>query len=229
MEKNLNNDYDLEELVFKVFLKHIKNHKLYVAFRLSVNHNNSIRDIFHIIYPRVYDNEEYCNSIDRIYRIGSAFNNANSFQNLLGLMRACNGGRKLKVSNDGKFQMAIMQMVNNLLHSCVEYKALKDGNMKSLQELGATIFKEVCQRLFGDSFEDKTEEAIDPRQKKFLSKMAEMGGTPSFENIDKDFLRMLHDQIRNRTWEESEENTTSRYRRVPRTPWFDDDDDLMWL
>lgn len=230
MNKHIDSNYDLEELVLRVFLKHVKSRKLYVAFRLSVNHTNCMRDIFHVVSLKMIPNS-YIDGSEKLNRVGSSFTSADSYSTLLHMMRDCCGGHKLNVTNDGKFQIAIMQMVNSLIHNCIEYKVLANGNLQCLEELGGSIFKEVCHKLFGDSFEDKTEEAIDPNQREFLRKMAEMGGAQNPMHIDRNFIRMVHDQMRQRQNEEPRRNNET-WRNIPSAPYFlddDDDDDFEWL
>lgn len=235
MRKHNDSNYDLEELVLRVFLKHVKANKLYVPFRWSVNHNvGAINDIFHIISSRAVS-DNYRNSINRITSNGTAFNGSDSFPNMVVIMRECNGGKKLTVSNDGKFQIAIMQMVNNLIHCCIEFKASEKHGIRFLEEFGSSVFNEVCQKLFGDSFVDKTEEAIDPRQKEFLDKMAKMGGMPNLEHMDNRFIKMLQDEMRKRMRQrqEEEERPDRLWRIAPtigtwsNSPW-DVDDNIGW-
>ena len=188
MNKRKDNNLELEELVLKVFLKHIKTNNLYVAFRLSVNHDNGrIKDIFHNFCSKAAF-DFYHVSVDKVRRNGSPFMNVCSFDGMAAMMRECNGGKKLTVTNDGKFQIAIMQMVNNLLHSCVEYAVTKD--IRLLEKIGSAIFEEVCKKLFGDAFVDKTEEAIDVHHRDFLKKMHEMEMLNP-EHLDRDFLELI--------------------------------------
>lgn len=194
MRKHMDS-YDLEELVLRVFLKHVKVNKLYVPFRWSVNHQGgALRDIFHVISYRM-DNGIYRSAWENHK---NPFGNSNSFNDMIVAMRECNGNKKLMVTNDGKFQLAVMHMVNNLIHCCIEKRIAEKGDMKFLEQFGASVFKEVCHKLFGDSFVDKTEESFDPRQKEFLTKMAEMGGMPPIEHLDRDFFETMRREMEKR-------------------------------
>jgi hypothetical protein len=236
MNKRKDNNLELEELVLKVFLKHIKANNLYVAFRLSVNHDDGrIKDIFHNFCSKAAF-DFYHVSVDKVRRNGSPFMHVRSFDDMTAMMRECNGGKKLTVTNDGKFQIAIMQMVNNLLHSCVEYAVTKD--IRLLEKIGSAIFEEVCKKLFGDAFVDKTEEAFDANQRDFLKKIQEMG-IPNPEHLDRDFFELMRrsmsrrralgempppPQEGDRLW-----GFTEPTRVVERYPWVNDDDlEIDW-
>jgi len=227
MRKHTNSNYDLEELVLKVFLKHVKANNLYIAFRWSVNHNNAYRDIIHALSSQMMK-DSYRHSLDRMSKLGSSFIYSSSIEEILTAMRNCNGGHKVNIVNDGKSQMIIMAMVNNLIHSCIEHAIIKD--IQRLEKLGSSVFEEVCKKLFGDAFKDMTEEAIDPKQKEFFEKM---GGIPNLEHIDEKFLRMIHDEMRRRMQERNGEEEDKKIRgwrtsiaaRPWRNPW---DDDLDW-
>ena len=54
--KEKNKDFEIEELVFRTFLKYIKANNLYTAFRLSINHTRGDKDIFHIESPCCINN-----------------------------------------------------------------------------------------------------------------------------------------------------------------------------
>ena len=199
MRKN-KKGFEIEETVFKTFLKHVKAKKLYPIFRWSVNFTNghpSSTDIFHRLSATLI--RDYRNKIDRVKRCGSSFINAHSVDDILLLMKDSHD-KNIVVEDTSKFQMAIMNMVNILLHSCIEY-SIPRGNMMFLEELGSSIFEESCRALLGDSFKDITEEAIDPRQREFLAKIQDMvmahGGIPyGNEMLNENLLRGLRDEIR---------------------------------
>lgn len=224
--------YEIEELVLKTFLKHVKANNLYVAFRWAVHHEHKNRDLIHALSARMcYD--RYNESMNRIAHMGCSFTHSNSMDSILRSMREMHGGTKLNVANDSKFQIVIMQMVNNLIHSCVEHAISHD--MKRLEKLGSTIFEEVCKTLLGDSFKDVTEEAMDPRQRELAEKMAAMGGMLDPSHLDRDFLRLMQEQLRQRLEIERENaEDEPRRRRRPQMGYtapdwyFDIDDDNPW-
>lgn len=225
MRKHTDSNYDLEELVLRVFLKHVKANNLYIAFRWSVNHNNAYRDIIHALSSHML-RDSYKNSIYRISKVGSSFQFSSSINEMLRDMRNCSsGGHKVNVVNDGKCQMIIMTMVNNLIHSCIEHAIVKD--FERLEKLGSSVFEEVCKKLFGDSFKDMTEEAIDPKQREFFEKMSKMGGMPNPEHIDDRLMRMIHEEMRRRMRNRrDEDDEAERDWRIghPYVPLHTDDD-----
>ncbi len=159
---------DVETLVFRIFLKHVKMHHLYPQFRCSVNISNRHRDLFHTVAFRVLPS--YNELVSRLQYSGSAFSHARSLDELLSLMRTSMGVGKIE--NNGKCQMRLMNLINSLIHSCIEYSIRQDFQI--LEALGEGIFNEVCHELFGDSFVDKTQEELDPRQREMIEKYGSM-------------------------------------------------------
>ena len=159
---------DVETLVFRIFLKHVKIHHLYPQFRCSVNISNRHRDLFHTVAFRVLPS--YSELVGRLQYSGSAFSHARSLDELLSLMRTSMGVGKIE--NNGKCQMRLMNLINSLIHSCIEYSIRQDFQI--LEALGEGIFNEVCHELFGDSFVDKTQEELDPRQREMIEKYGSM-------------------------------------------------------
>ena len=217
--------YEIEELVFRVFMKHVKANKLYIAFRWSVNHNDRTKskDIIHTL-SRNMCRDRYCKSLDMMGRIGCGFTNASSIDSILEIMRNMNGKKKLTVSNDGDFQMEIMHMVNNLVHSCIEHALHKD--IRKIEKIGSAIFEECCQKLIGDSFVDKTNDMMVPKDQEVINKMVEMGLPPNME-----FLEQLKTQLFERLnrRDENQDDFDLRFN----SPWIPDctpiyDDDLDW-
>lgn len=159
---------DVEVLVFRIFLKHVKIHHLYPQFRCSVNISDRHRDLFHTVAFRVLPS--YSELVGRLQYSGSAFSHARSLDELLSLMRTSMGVGK--IDNNGKGQMKLMNLINSLIHSCIEYSIRQDFQI--LEALGEGIFNEVCHELFGDSFVDKTQEELDPRQREMIEKYGSM-------------------------------------------------------
>jgi hypothetical protein len=159
---------DVETLVFRIFLKHVKMHHLYPQFRCSVNISNRHRDLFHTVAFRVLPS--YNELVSRLQYSGSAFSHARSLDELLSLMRTSMGVGKIE--NNGKCQMRLMNLINSLIHSCIEYSIRQDFQI--LEALGEGIFNEVCHELFGDSFVDKTQEELDPRLREMIEKYGRM-------------------------------------------------------
>ena len=181
---------DLEELVFKVFLKHVKSNNLYIPFRWSVNINGKDKDIIHVLSSNLCHGT-YHNSKDRIARIGCAFSMSRSISDIISTLRLEN--RYVKIENTSKFQIALMNMVNMLIHNCIEHAVHE--NIKLLEKIGSDVFEEVGKKLFGEDFKDITEEALDPSQREFMNKMQIMRSLPSREEMAR-YLRLMHEKMR---------------------------------
>lgn len=160
----------LEALVFRVFLKHVKANNLYIAFRWAVNRDNAHKDIIHALSSSLC-RQSYRHSSDRISRLGCAFVSAHSIDDIIRFMQA-EGGKSCN-DDDRKLQMTIMNMVNMLIHSCIEHALTND--MPRLEKIGSAVFEEVGKKIFGDDFKDMTEEVIDPRHHELFEKIKEMG------------------------------------------------------
>ena len=168
--KNKNKEkYDIELLILRIFLKHVKKHHLYHIFRCSVGIPNRHRDIFHTIASRVIRN--YKNSLSNLGMVNPYYANTRSLEEFLATMRSTSGG-DFKIENSGNCQMTVMNIVNGLIHSCIEY-AIGD-NFTVLEKIGEGVFTEVCQNLFGDEFVDKTTEMLKPEQIELLEKYGRM-------------------------------------------------------
>ena len=165
--------YETELLILRIFLKHVKLNHMYHIFRCSVGIQHRHKDLFHTIASRVLRNY---NSISKLGSIGSYYMNANSLKDLMDMMRGMYGGDVKNIDDSGKGQLALMNVVNGLIHSCIEY-AVKD-NFGILEKIGEGAFTEICEKLFGDKFEDKTKEAIDPRYIEMIEKYGRMMPPP---------------------------------------------------
>jgi hypothetical protein len=162
-------DYDVELLILRIFLKHVKKHHLYHIFRCSVGIPNRHRDIFHTIASRVMRN--YNNSLSNLGMVNPYYANTRSLEEFLATMRSTSGGN-FKIENSGNCQMTVMNIVNGLIHSCIEYAI--GNNFAVLEKIGEGVFTEVCQNLFGDEFVDKTTEMLKPEQMEMLEKYGRM-------------------------------------------------------
>ena len=219
-------DYEVEALVFRVFLKHIKANNLYIPFRWSVNRDKG--DIIHAISSTLCRNK-YRHSSDMMARIGAAFASAHSCDDIITGLRYT--GKRVKKENNEQFQMSLMNMVNVLLHNCVEHAVTED--MQILEKIGSAVFEEVGKTLFGDSFKDITKEAIDPMQRDFMDKMHEMGmDMPSLREESRErLMRFLRDRFRNerRRNQEQESEMPRGFAALdsrPPMPWdFEEDID----
>lgn len=204
---------DLEELVFRVFLKHVKSNNLYIPFRWSVNINGKNKDIIHMLSSNLCS-KNYCNSKDRIARIGCAFSMSHSIGDIINILRLEN--KNHKIENTSQFQISLMNMVNMLIHNCIEHAIHKDFQV--LEKIGSDVFEEVGKKLFGDDFKDMTEEALDPSQREFMDKMQRMRSLPSREEM-LNYLREMHDRMRHER-EEDKGQLLNRIDNIIYHEWF---------
>jgi hypothetical protein len=65
----------------------------------------------------------------------------------------------------GKVQMRITQILNTLLHSCVERTV---NNFLEIESIGQETFEMVCKEIYGDDFVDETEKNIPEEVKKLI-------------------------------------------------------------
>ena len=190
--RKIKEKYATELLIYRIFLKHVKLNGMYPIFRCSVNYNNNSRDIFHLLCKA---NQQYYDRMGRLTNSHSSYIGARSYEDILSIMRESLGGH-LTNTNDGKNQMAIMNAVNGLIHSCLEYGII-DGNYQILGQIGEAIFNEVCKAIFGDDFVDKTAEMISPEQAKMLEKMGGMMPPPmdmrgrNRSQVEREFMQWL--------------------------------------
>lgn len=164
--RKIKKEFETEFLIFKTFLKHAKMAHMYPQFRGSVNMMNRDKDLFYAIRNSI--DREYYNELSRLSSIHSTYLGCRDIDNLLETMRHSNGG-KLNVEYTAECQMKVMNTVNGLIHSCLEY-AIHD-DFKILEKIGGDVFNEVCTLLFGEGFVDKTNEIINPNNDKQISEM----------------------------------------------------------
>ena len=232
--KKIPKNFEIELSILRIFLKHVKMHHLYNQFRCSVNVQNRQRDLFHTIASRVFN--RYNDSVGKLGMIGSCYVSSTSLNDFLRIMRESCGGRIL-VENNNKGQMQLMNIVNNLIHSCIEYSV--GDRFTILEQIGEGVFKEVCQTLFGDDFVDKTMEGLDQKQLEMLERHGRMmpppmmgrgrrrGNDPQVEDEFRRWLDSMRDMMpqmppQNENWNGTPQNPTEPL------PWIDDFDDDDW-
>ena len=170
---------EVVELVVKTFLKHIKENKLYIPFRIAVNNRNCANDVYHIVLSQPSVRDRYTKSIQKLGRYGSNFYCVNNYIDLCKCTKKFNNScHTLKIEDSTEFQMAIMDMVNGLIHSCIEYYIETD--FKILEKLGEDIFKDVCTKLLGEAFEDKTKQMIDSRHEELMKLIGQVKDNPQY-------------------------------------------------
>lgn len=164
--RKIKKEFETEFLIFKTFLKHVKMAHMYPQFRGSVNMMNRDKDLFYTIRNSI--DREYHNELSRLNSIHSTYLGCRDVDNLLETMRHSNGGT-LNVEYTAECQMKVMNTVNGLIHSCLEY-AIHD-DFKILEKIGGDVFNEVCTLLFGEGFVDKTNEIMNPDNNAEIAEM----------------------------------------------------------
>ena len=168
--RKIKKEFETEFLIFKTFLKHAKMAHMYPQFRGSVNmmKMNRDKDLFYAIRNSI--DREYHNELSRLSGVHSTYLGCRDVDNLLETMRHSNGG-KINVEYTAECQMKLMNTINGLIHSCLEY-AIHD-DFKVLERIGGGVFDEVCTLLFGEGFVDKTNEIMNPDNDENIRKMME--------------------------------------------------------
>lgn len=166
--RKIKKEFETEFLIFKTFLKHAKMAHMYPQFRGSVNIMNRDKDLFYAIRNSI--DREYHNELSRLSGVHSTYLGCRDVDNLLETMRHSNGGR-INVEYTAECQMKLMNTINGLIHSCLEY-AIHD-DFKILEKIGGGVFDEVCTLLFGEGFVDKTNELMNPNNNENIRKMME--------------------------------------------------------
>ena len=231
-------NYELELMILRTFLKHVKEHHLYHRFRCSVGLRNRRKDLFHVIASRALTNY---NAICKLGDMGSYYMNADSLEDILAAMRRTHGG-KLNIENNSNCQMSLMNIVNGLVHSCIEYSITNDFHI--LEKIGEATFNEVCRNLFGDKFEDKTKEGMNPKQLEMMEKFGRLMPPPDmFERRrrgdyrmptneeEKAFQMWLHEYMSlKRDLEEIPEHGMEYNPPITPQMFYEDDDDFenLW-
>lgn len=98
-----------------------------------------------------------------------------------------------EASENGRYQMQIIQLINTLLRCCVE-SYVRD--FKRMEALGGEIFDKVCKTLFGDDFVDETEKFIPQNVKNALDAQQAFMESHGIEDIpqlrgNQDFARLM--------------------------------------
>lgn len=233
-KKKKSETYGIELLILRIFLKHVKMHHLYHRFRCSVGVSNRHKDLFHIIASRVLTNY---NAICKLGEMGSYYMNAKSLDEIAMTIRGMNGN-KLKIENDGNGQMMVMNIVNGLIHSCIEYAIGNDFTV--LEEIGEGAFTEICQNLFGDGFVDKTAELLKPEQMELLERYGRMIPPPNMGRRHRgdvippphhpnqeEFQRWMEEYLVRMPHQEQVEMTQPTFRNEPLV--WEDDIENDWL
>lgn len=167
-------DNVLMDMVFRCLCRVLKNRKIYHRFRcfIGVCDNSIYR---HDLATSVYTMLESMQPYVRIAQQGdNPFCNASNKEGIFYILRELLGKNNIitKENNGdmGKVQMRITQLLNTLLHSCVEKTV---GNFSEIERIGQETFDMVCKQIYGDDFVDETEKNIPEEVKRLIDAQRE--------------------------------------------------------
>ena len=162
-------DKVLMDMVFRCLCRVLKNKKIYHRFRCFIgiceksiySHDltTSIYTTLKCMQPYVRDAQQGDNPFC------SAANREDIFKILKQLLGEENVITKDGIKDMGKVQMRITQILNTLLHSCVERTV---NNFLEIESIGQETFEMVCKEIYGDDFVDETENNIPEEVKKLI-------------------------------------------------------------
>ena len=162
-------DKVLMDMVFRCLCRVLKNKKIYHRFRCFIgiceksiySHDltTSIYTTLKCMQPYVRDAQQGDNPFC------SAANREDIFKILKQLLGEDNVITKDGIKDMGKVQMRITQILNTLLHSCVERTV---NNFLEIESIGQETFEMVCKEIYGDDFVDETEKNIPEEAKKLI-------------------------------------------------------------
>ena len=162
-------DKVLMDMVFRCLCRVLKNKKIYHRFRCFIgiceksiySHDltTSIYTTLKCMQPYVRDAQQGDNPFC------SAANREDIFKILKQLLGEDNVITKDGIKDMGKVQMRITQILNTLLHSCVERTV---NNFLEIESIGQETFEMVCKEIYGDDFVDETENNIPEEVKKLI-------------------------------------------------------------
>lgn len=163
-------DRDLQILVFKYLCRVLKNRKIYHRFRCFIGNGESVVSFtrkpciyglyssFQCMKP-IIDVALSQTSENPFFRTTTIDSVITAFEGMLGKYDTVNEW------DDGKVQQRITQLINTLMHCCVE-KTVKD--FRQLEDIGRETFDMVCRKIFGNNFVDETEKGLPDNIKKIL-------------------------------------------------------------
>jgi hypothetical protein len=163
-------DRDLQILVFKYLCRVLKNKKIYHRFRCFIGYDMTDMTIGGMYKHNFYPTFSCMKPIaDMALDVGGSENPffyASTVKAVISAFEAILGKYDtIDEWNDGKVQQRITQLINTLIHCCVE-KTITDFHQ--LEDIGKETFDMVCRKIFGNNFVDETEKELPDNIKKIL-------------------------------------------------------------
>lgn len=165
-------DKQLRELVYLSLTRVLKNHKIYYKFRCSVGYGKNAlkRDMTTALYCSLGSMHRYVQTARRNGE--SPFIRTSTKDDVIKVLCSCIDNGKLEDGDysDAKIQERVTQLVNILIHYCVE-RLIEDFSV--VENIGRETFNMVCKKIFGDDFVDETEKDI-PNHIKEMMKLQQL-------------------------------------------------------
>ena len=160
-------DRDLQILVFKYLCRVLKNRKIYHRFRCFIGNESVISPTKS---PGIYYSSFRCMRPIVSVALSQASENPFFYATTIGDVNTAFEAMLGKYDtidewDDGQVQSRITQLINTLMHCCVE-KTVKD--FRQLEDIGRETFNMVCRKIFGNNFVDETEKEMPDNIKKIL-------------------------------------------------------------
>ena len=222
-------DRDLQILVFKYLCRVLKNRKIYHRFRCFIGHNMTNEYNLYSTFPCMKPIADMASSMGTSE---NPFFNTSTTESVISVFELMLGKYDtIDEWDNGKVQQRITQLINTLMHCCVE-KTVKD--FRQLEDIGRETFDMVCRKIFGNNFVDETEKEIPDNIKKILEAQRMFMENhdvddPRRLSSNREFMNFLKqqgylDDLRIKI--EPPSGYESRITTDWSTPW--DDDDLEW-
>lgn len=154
-------DRDLQILVFKYLCRVLKNRKIYHRFRCFIGNGGR---------PCIFYSSFRCmkpiTAVALSQTSENPFFHATTIGSVIAVFEAMLGKYdSIDEWDNGKVQSRITQLINTLIHCCVE-KTITD--FRQLEDIGRETFDMVCRKIFGNNFVDETEKGLPDNIKKIL-------------------------------------------------------------
>lgn len=160
-------DRDLQILVFKYLCRVLKNKKIYHRFRCFIGHDITIYGMYkYNLYSTFPCMKPIADMASSMETSENPFFNASTVEAVISVFETILGKHDtIDEWNNGKVQQRITQLINTLIHCCVE-RTITDYHQ--LEDIGRETFDMVCRKIFGNNFVDETEKELPDNIKKIL-------------------------------------------------------------
>ena len=160
-------DRDLQILVFKYLCRVLKNRKIYHRFRCFIGHDMTAYGMYEYnLYSAFPCMKPIADMASSMGTSENPFFNTSTMEAVISVYESMLGQYDtIDEWDDGKVQQRVTQLINTLMHCCVE-KTITDFHQ--LEDIGKETFDMVCRKIFGNNFVDETEKELPDNIKKIL-------------------------------------------------------------